>query len=163
MDFYFKKGNIHLTGKKALAFARERSAYNDGDVQRVKNQQIVLDAVIKKISSSKTLISKYTDILDAISKSFTTSLDTKSINRLVKMQLNDMKGWTIESQNLVGHDGMGKCYSMPQYELYIMKQDAESVKAASDKIKEFMDNSIKEEVEKADTVAENESSSDKTN
>ena len=138
MDFYFKKGDIHLTGKKALAFARERQAFNDGDVQRVKNQQKVLDAVIKKISSSKTLISNYTDILDAISKSFSTNLDTKSINRIVKLQLSDMKGWTSESQNLVGESTMGSCYSMPKYSLYIMKQDPDSVKAAGDKIREFI-------------------------
>ena len=134
----YKKGWNHLNGKQALGFARERESFNDGDVQRVKHQQKVLDAVIKKISSSKTLIANYTDILDAVSESFSTNLDSKSINRIVKMQLNDMKGWTSESQNLVGNSAMGSCYSMPKYNLYIMKQDPESVKTAGNKIREFI-------------------------
>lgn len=154
----YQKGNIHLNGRRALWYARERSAYSDGDVQRVKNQQKVLDAIIKKISSSKTLISKYTDILDAISSSFSTSLDSKSISRIVKIQLNDMKSWTIESQNLVGHDAMGSCYSMPKYNLYVMKQDPESVKSASDKIKEFMGEKVSE-----DNTSEDKSNENKTN
>ena len=135
---HFAKGNIHVNGHQALMFARERQAYSDGDVQRVKNQQIVLSAIINKLTSSTTLISKYTDLLDAISSSFATNLDNKSISRLVKMQLNDMRGWDLESQNLVGHSATSKnCYSIPKMSLYVMKQDEESVKTASEKIKEF--------------------------
>ena len=139
MDFTFTKGINHLNGKKALAFARERQGFADGDVQRVKNQQKVISAIINKASSSRTIISNYTDILDAISSSFSTSLDSKSINRIVKAQLNDMRGWDVESQNLVGTDGSSsKCYSIPNINLYVMKQDPESVNSASKKIKEFL-------------------------
>ncbi len=139
MDFYFKKGKNHLNGKQALGFARERSSFSDGDVQRVKDQQKVISAVINKISSSTTLVSKYTELLDAISSSFATSLDTKSINRLVKMQLNDMRGWDIESQNLTGFSDMStNCYSLKGWKLYVMKQDPNSVNKSSGKIKEFM-------------------------
>ena len=41
MDYRYKKGMNHLNGKQALGFAREREAFADGDVQRVKNQQKV--------------------------------------------------------------------------------------------------------------------------
>ena len=139
MDFTFTKGINHLNGRKALAFARERQGFADGDVQRVKNQQKVISAIINKITSSKTLVSKYTDLLDAISESFATSLDSKSINRIVKAQLNDMRGWDLESQNLVGIDGSSnKCYSIPNINLYVMKQNPESVNTASKKIKDFI-------------------------
>ncbi len=134
----YKKGINHLTKNTVLPFVRERQNFKDGDVQRVKNQQKVLDAIIKKVSSSKTLIANYTDILDALGNSFSTSLDTKSINRIVKMQLSDMRGWTTESQNLVGTSAMSSCYSMPKYNLYVMKQDPESVKTAGDKIRDFI-------------------------
>lgn len=137
--YKYKKGINHLNGDQALAFARERHAFNDGDVQRVQNQQAVIDAIIKKMTSSTTLMSKYTDILDVVSENFSTNLDSKSISRLVKMQLNDMRGWKSESQNLVGTGATSKgCYSMPNMSLYIMKQDAESVKANSEKIKAFL-------------------------
>ena len=139
MNFVYKKGINKLNGKQALGFARERSSFNDGDVQRVKNQQKVISGIIDKVSSSKTIINKYTDILDAISKSFATNLDSKSISRLVKMQLNDMRGWNVESQNLVGYSATSRnCYSIPNMSLYVMKQDENSVKSASEKIKTFI-------------------------
>lgn len=139
MDFTYVKGMNHLNGRRALGFARERESFRDGDVQRVKNQQKVISAIINKASSSRTIISNYTDILDAVSSSFSTSLDSKSINRIVKSQLNDMRGWDVESQNLVGTDSSSTtCYSIPNINLYVMKQDPESVSAASKRIKEFL-------------------------
>ena len=139
MYFSYKKGVNKLNGKQALGFARERQSFSDGDVQRVKNQQKVISAIIDKMTSSKTIIGKYTNILDAISSSFATNLDNKSINRLVKMQLNDMRGWNVESQNLVGHSATSRnCYSIPKMNLYVMKQDKTSVDSASNKIKEFI-------------------------
>ena len=141
MNFVYKKGTNKLNGKQALGFARERSSFSDGDVQRVKNQQKVISAIVDKISSSKTLVSRYTDLLDAIGKSFSTNLDTKSISRLVKMQLNDMRGWDVESQNLVGYSATSRnCYSIPNMNLYVMKQDPESVSKAKDMIRNFLNN-----------------------
>ena len=137
--YYYKKGINHLDGKRALAFARERHAFSDGDVQRVKNQQHVIDAIIKKMTSSTTLMANYTDILDAVSANFATNLDRKSISRLVKAQLSDMRGWTSESQNLVGYSSSSKnCYSLKGWDLYVMKQNPDSVKKASEKILKFM-------------------------
>ncbi len=139
-DYHFKQGSIHLNGHQALMYARERQAFRDGDVQRVKNQQRIISAIINKATSSKTIVNKYTNILDAISTSFSTSLDTSSINRIVKEQLKDMRGWELESQNLVGVDGSStNCYSIPNINLYVMKQNPESVNAASKKIKDFLD------------------------
>ena len=138
-ETHFRSGNIHLNGHQALMYARERESFKDGDVQRVKNQQKIISAIINKATSSRTIINKYTDILDAISTSFSTSLDSKSINRIVKAQLNDMRGWELESQNLVGIDGSSSnCYSIPNINLYVMKQNPESVNAASKKIKDFI-------------------------
>ena len=159
----YQKGNIHLNGKRALWYARERSAYSDGDVHRVKNQQIVLDAIIKKMSSSKTLLANYTDILGAISKNFSTNLDENSIRKIVKYQADHMTGWTIESQNLVGYDAMGSCYSMPKYNLYIMKQNPESVKTSSDKIKAFLNREEDKKEEAKEEVPANNTDNKKTN
>ena len=120
-------------------YARERESFADGDVQRVKNQQKVISAIIGKITASTTLVNNYSNLLDAISSSFATNLDTKSINRIVQMQLNDMRGWDMESQNLVGYDGSSTtCYSIPNINLYVMKQNPDSVKEASEKIKMFL-------------------------
>ena len=136
----YKKGKNHLTGDTVLPFARERHAFKDGDIQRVKNQQKVLMGIIDKITSSTTLITKYTDILDSVKKSFSTNVDTKSINRLVKMQLNDMQSWEFQSQNLVGVGANEKTYTFPNMKLYVMKQNEENVKKANLKIQEFVGN-----------------------
>lgn len=134
----YEEGINHLDGYHALMFARERHIFVNGDIQRVKDQQYVISALINKITSSKTLITNYPFILNAISDNIAISMTQKEISSLVKMQLNDMASWNIESQNLVGHDGRGICYSLPQRELYIMLQDEESVKTAKNKINEFM-------------------------
>ena len=140
--FSYNKGMNHLNGKQALGFARERESFSDGDVQRVKDQQKVIDAVISKVASSKDiLLYRYEDILKAVSANFATNLDGKTISRIVKMQLSDMRGWKSESQNLVGTSATSnKCYSIPNMNLYVMKPKAESVQANSQKIKDFLSN-----------------------
>lgn len=134
----YKKGKIKLNGNNVLPFARERHAFKDGDVQRVKNQQKVLTGIIDKVTSSTALITNYTDILDSVKKYFSTNLDTKSISRLVKMQLSDMRGWSIESQNLVGTSASEKTYTFPKMKLYVMKRNEDSVTNASLKIQNFV-------------------------
>ncbi|TFD22381.1 LCP family protein [Cryobacterium sp. TMT2-23] len=43
---HFDKGSQHLTGAEAVAFARERAAFQDGDVQRVRNQQLLISGLL---------------------------------------------------------------------------------------------------------------------
>ena len=45
------EGNVHMNGRMALAFARERYTYKSGDQHRTENQQAVLQAIIKKAVS----------------------------------------------------------------------------------------------------------------
>lgn len=137
-SYTFVTGYNHMNGKKALRFARERKSFSDGDVQRVKNQQKVLTAIIKKVTSSTTLVTNFSQILDSVENSFSTNMESKNINKFVKMQLNNMSAWDIESQNLVGSDLYTKnTYTYPNLELYVMKQDKESVEAAKEKIKKY--------------------------
>ena len=134
--YYFKEGYNHLNGNQALAFARERKSFMDGDVQRVKNQQKVIEAIIKKVTSSTKLVTNFSRILDSVSENLSTNMDSKSINKFVKMQLNSMNNWSIESQNLVGSGSSStKTYTFPGLELYVMKQDEESITNAKNKIK----------------------------
>lgn len=134
-----RKGMNHLNGYQAMMFARERESFRDGDVQRVKNQQKVISAVIDKATGSTKIITNFTSILDSVKESMSTNMDRKSINKFVKKQLDSMKGWDIESQNLTGiNSSSTNTYSMPGMNLYVMEQDPESVKSAKDKIKQFM-------------------------
>ena len=136
--YSYVKGYQHLDGKKALRFARERKSFATGDVQRVKNQQKVVEAMINKITSSTALISSYDRILDSVSENLDTNMPSKDISRLVKMQLNDMREWTIESQNAVGTGQMGPTYTFPTLNLYTMLPDEDSVNSLKLKINEYL-------------------------
>lgn len=136
--YHFTVGYNHLDGKQALAFARERKSFAAGDVQRVKNQQKVVEAIINKVTSSTALISSYDRILDTVSENLDTNMPSKDISRLVKMQLNDMRGWTIKSQNAVGTSQMGPTYTFPTLNLYTMLPDEDSVNSLKAKINEYL-------------------------
>lgn len=136
--YHFTVGYNHLNGNQALAFARERKSFATGDVQRVKNQQKVVEAIINKVTSSTALISNYDRILDTVSENLDTNMPSKDISRLVKMQLNDMRGWTIESQNAVGTSQMGPTYTFPTLNLYTMLPDEDSVNSLKAKINKYL-------------------------
>lgn len=137
--YRYVAGSNHLNGEEALAFARERMSFRDGDIQRVKNQQRVISSLVKKVSSSTAIITNFSQILDSVKENFSTNIDTRSINKFVKKQLNDLKGWDIESQNLIGHDMISQeTYTFPGTDLYVMGQDEESVNECRRKIEQFL-------------------------
>ncbi|PER86559.1 LytR family transcriptional regulator [Bacillus cereus] len=70
---HFKKGNIHLNGKEALAFTRMRKEDPRGDFGRQMRQRQVMQAVIKKGAGFSSLTS-YGNVLTAIQKNVKTNL-----------------------------------------------------------------------------------------
>lgn len=123
-----------LDGACALAFARERMAYSSGDRHRGENQEQVIEKVLEKLTSSSTLISKYSDILRSLAGFFETSLATSDITSLVNMQLSDMSKWTVESYNLNGSTGGAYTYSYPSQTLSVMFPDQSTITLAKKKI-----------------------------
>ena len=134
--YTFNKGYNRLNGEKALYFVRERKAFKNGDRTRNQNGQIVLSAVINKVLS-KTLITKYTDILDSVDGSFVTNLDYESMTKLIKKQIKDDDKWTIETYNLDGKDSSNYTYSYKSAKSYVMEPDMDTVNEAIKKIKEI--------------------------
>lgn len=135
----FKPGANKVKGRCALAFARERHAYTSGDRHRGENQQQVIQLVVNKLSSSKSLIMNYEKILNALSGSFESNLSTDNITSLVQFQINDMRGWKFETSNLNGSTGMEPCYSFPKSKLSVMYQNQKTIDAAKSKIKEVLE------------------------
>ena len=99
------EGTNHLDGKRALAYARERKAYLDGDVQRARNQQQVLQAMIKKATSS-AILTKYTSLLKAISGAFDTNMSMDEITSFIKYQIQAMPNWKFENYVLKGDNDL---------------------------------------------------------
>lgn len=133
-----KKGNNHMNGQTALAFARERYAYSEGDNHRVQNQQEVLKAMLNKAMSPK-IITNYNGILNSIAGSFETNMASGEITDLIQMQLNDMSSWDIHQIQLSGHGQTmtGGAY-MPNNKLYYMIPDDKSVSSCTSLIKKMM-------------------------
>jgi LCP family protein required for cell wall assembly len=129
------QGINHFNGAQALSYARERYAYIEGDNHRIQNQQQVLEAIIEKISKNKSLIVKYNELLDKISKLYKTDIPESLIKLYIKNQIENNTKWQIEKQVVTGTGSMDITYSMPGRNLYVMIPNIESIEQASKKIK----------------------------
>ena len=135
----FDPGLNYVNGKCALAFARERHAYDTGDRHRGENQEQVIELIINKVTSSSTLITNYTNILNALNGTFETNLTTDDITSLVKMQIDDMASWQISSVNVDGTGAYLPTYSYPSQNLYVMNPNVETIENAINKLNEVLE------------------------
>lgn len=131
--YYFSKGYNHMNGQQALSFSRERKALPGGDRSRGENQQAVIDGIIRK-ATSPAIITAYVKILNSLKDTFQTNMTDTDIQKLIKMQLDDMASWNITSYSLDGSDGNDYTYSYPSEKLYVMIPDEESVTEAKQMI-----------------------------
>ena len=115
-------GKHHVDGETALAFARERHAYADGDNQRVRNQQKVFKAMFKRIVSPK-MITNYGKFMDALAVAFDTNLSGDEISKFVKYELNRMPKWKIESYAIVADSDTKFCYQAQNYASVVVQND----------------------------------------
>lgn len=115
-------GKHHVDGETALAFARERHAYLDGDNQRVRNQQKVFKAIFNRIVSPK-MITNYGKFMDALAVAFDTNLSGDEISKFVKYELNNMPNWNIESYAIVAEPDYQFCYQSQSYASVVQQND----------------------------------------
>lgn len=131
-------GENYVYGDCALRFARERHSYTEGDNYRIKNQQEVLDAIIKKISSSKTIISNYSELLSALSGNVETNISSNQIYKLVQAQLREMPSWEVDRITVDGEGALDYTYSIPSQLLYVAIPDESTIETAKQKINEVL-------------------------
>lgn len=125
-------GINHLDGERALAFARERHAYEEGDLQRIKNQQMVLEALIKRLCEPATVF-KYGEVVDAINDTFETDMSYEEMLSFVQFELAERPDWQFESYALTGSSTMANCASVSQEASVVMPDEA-SIQQAKDKL-----------------------------
>ena len=135
--YHFVKGINKLDGKAALAFCRERHSFVNGDMQRNENQQLVMEGILKKATSSTTILTSYTSILDAVRGNMETDMSAGEMSSLIKMQLDGMPGWDIRKQAIKGANGWGLCYALG-FSAAIVEQDPEENARAVDNIVKIM-------------------------
>ena len=139
-DFSYVKGANNLSGIEALAFARERHAFAEGDRQRGKNQMAVIEGVIQKMLTPE-MLKNYTSIMDAVEGSFDTNVPYSKIAELVRHQLEDNSKWTIIRYSVDGEGASEVPYSMSS-RAYVMIPDETTV----NKAKSLMDRVINNEI-----------------
>lgn len=144
------EGQNHLNGKRALAYSRERKAYLDGDVQRARNQQQVLQAMFKKASSPE-IITKYSNILKAVGKAFDTNMTTKEITSFIKYQLQASPSWKFEQYVLKGENTL-KVSPELGMEVSAVELYPYSIQTASEKIDAVLDGKSSDTIETEEDI-----------
>ncbi len=132
-NYNFKKGYNSMNGKQALAFARERKAFATGDRMRGKNQQAVINGIIKK-ASKPSIITKFDSLLKSLSNKFQTNMDTGKMMELARLQISKMPTWNVSTISLTGGDGRASTYSTGSQLLYVMYPSQDSIDDAKQKI-----------------------------
>ena len=130
--FSVHEGVNHLNGEQALAFARERYAYSEGDRQRTKNQQLVLMGIVDKVTSP-AIITNYSSIMDAMANTFSTTMSSSEISDLIKYQINNNPKWKMEQYMVDGTGDTLMCAELGDA-ASVMVPDQSTVKMAKDKI-----------------------------
>ncbi len=134
-----QEGKNHFNGKEALAFVRERKALATGDNQRGKNQQALLTGLIKKAISPMILF-RANGMIDSVTGNAETNMSEAQIKSLIRMQLDDMEGWEIQSVAATGDDSTKQyCYSYSSSPLYVTVPDWGSVNEIKEMIRATME------------------------
>lgn len=133
-----QEGMNHMDGEQALAFARERKAFDDGDRQRVKNQQAVFEAMFKKATSSSTMLMNYSVIISELKDYVEMSFSSKEIRSLVKHQISKNLKWNIYRNTLTGGDDLMPLYTTGGEYAYVMSRDEDSIAHAKELIQAVM-------------------------
>ncbi|HFI0101072.1 TPA: LCP family protein [Streptococcus suis] len=138
-NYHFPVGKIHMDAEQTLGFVRERYSLEGGDNDRGQNQEKVIAALIKKLSSPENL-HNYRDILNSLEGSIQTDLSIKTIIELVNTQLESGTQFTVESQALAGSGRTDlPSYAMPDSQLYMLEINQESLEQTKAAIQSVLD------------------------
>lgn len=130
--FSVHEGVNHLDGQHALAYARERYSYTEGDRQRTKNQQQVLMGIVNE-ATKPSVITKYASIMDAMANTFSTTMSNEEISDLIKYQINNNPKWKMEQYMVDGTGDTLMCAELGDA-ASVMVPNQSTVKMAKDKI-----------------------------
>lgn len=134
--YSFEKGMNHLNGEQALAFARERHSFKDGDNQRGKNQEAILKAILERVMFPDILF-QANEILDNVADCVETNMTRDEMAKFINMQLADLTAWEIETTAATGSGDKQACFSSGSQPLYVMWPDEAVVSDISRKMKKI--------------------------
>ena len=123
---YYPVGEITLASTSALEYVRERYSLPNGDFDRNVHQQIVLKAIIQKLTSP-AIIPNFADVLASLAGTFLTNVDISLINQLAAQTLDEGIKWDIITAHVGGVDGMEYTASAPNEQLSVVYPDQTQV------------------------------------
>ena len=121
--YHYDSGVNHLGGRAALAFARERHSFGDGDFQRGRNQMAVIKGVVEAMESSQ-LLKNFSQVMDELANSFETNMSKKEVGEIVQEQLDSNKEWNILTYEVQGTPAMRPCYTGGANASVVLPNDA---------------------------------------
>ena len=135
----FQPGLLHMNSDMALSFVRERYSLTGGDHDRGKNQEKVIAAIIKKLTSKEGLVN-YQSVIKELSESIQTNMPIETAMGLANEQLRAGKEYIVASQALTGTGSMSLLsYAMPGAQLYMMQIDDKSLEEVTANIKDVLE------------------------
>ena len=135
----FQPGLLHMNSDMALSFVRERYSLTGGDHDRGKNQEKVIAAIIKKLTSKEGL-ANYQSVIKELSESIQTNMPIETAMGLANEQLRAGKEYIVASQALTGTGSMSlPSYAMPGAQLYMMQIDDKSLEEVTANIKDVLE------------------------
>ncbi len=138
-EIYIESGWQTLDGREALAYCRERYSFADGDNQRGRNQETVLQAIIAKICSPSILLNAG-DFMSSLEGAFQTDIPNAKIQELINQQLSDSTPWQVYKQAPTSENyQMQPTYSGGSTPLSVVYPDYYIVKQCSARINIIME------------------------
>lgn len=138
-NFHFPVGHVHLNSEQALSFVRERYSLEGGDHDRGKNQEKVIAAIIKKLTSPQAL-ENYTEVVATLQESVQTNIQLPVMMSFINDQLGEGGTYVVSSQAVTGYGRMDlPSYAMPDAQLYMLEIDPDSLSAAKENIQKVME------------------------
>ena len=123
----FQEGDNYCDGEQALAFARERYSFEDGDRERGRNQMKVIEAVVSKLTDP-SLNYDYMGLIQIVRNSVEMNFSDAEIKDLVQFQVVKRPAWTVQQTSVNGTDA----YDYSTFygtQLYVMYPDQASIDA----------------------------------
>ena len=137
---HYEPGNYHLNGNEALDFARERVSISwaGGDRERGRNQEKILTALIQKLQSDKTNLTRLDQIFNSIAKNIQTNFTPDDLKYLVQKQLTNFSNWQIESIDVDGKADITSTYTYPEPKHFVWHPYQDTVDRAKAKLQEYL-------------------------
>lgn len=139
--FHFVEGPNKLDGKAALAFCRERQSIAAGDNQRGRNQMLVIEGLIDKVTSPSILYN-YSSVLESVRNLFQTSLEDDDIASMVKLTMEGATDWNVQSYAVQGSGVFASSYFFGYSSIWVMEPDMTTVDTAVELMNKIKDGEV---------------------